>query len=593
MTRENENITAAMLPAYHDGALPPAMMARVRDALERDAELRAAYETLLEQDALLYDLGAALHDATPSVDVSDAVMTRLRESHSENDAVETALYALGDALRETAPDVEMTAEVMAQLPATPNALSSVEKDLVETGEALRLLAPRTDVVAPVMSKVAERDVGGEQRFDAYARRKAARREDVLFSWRFVAAAAACVLAILGVLVIQLSQPPAPQHMHTAHRPQHQEPQQPAQPSAPPAALHEGEPLQFLPGPSDDRISLLTAATRPETTPEFDPTRHREDPEDGITAEDIIAARREALGGQSDALALLARWGALDPDEVRRLLDAGQLSPFELAGLSRFLPDDEARALLEQALQQSPDNASLRFALARNLMLDPASYDEALQQLAMLKRLAPDNSMPYYLDAQIRFAQGDYDGALEALSRAAVFQSGNAFALDYAQQHHAALHAAGMSEDAAQLLAAFNAGAEEYNAAMELSYDLLSYGAYFESMGDYESALAVYKNIHYLGLQLTQGATVSNELLAGLDVQMTAIQALDTLAAIIDLPGSAQTIEMAYAVFMEGLDFFLEYTNVFEYLLSGTNTQHILNIARYMMQHGDLAFPYGP
>ena len=583
-----------MLPAYLDKALAPEAMDKVRERLATDPTLRAAYEELLSQESALRGLGAVLRDAAPTVDIEDAVMARVSPARSETRALKASLRELGVALYADAPRVDIVGDVMATYPARSEeaALAALEGDMIAVGDGLRTLAPRVDIVEPVMRDVASGRLDKDTSLAA-ARKRATRRRESLFSWRFVAAAAACVLAVLSVFVMRLSQPPVPNELHLAGRTPATTERTHQHPDHEPPSLLEGEPLATSPSNAGERLSLLTSATRPVSGTEPEESAEFARPSRAFTAQDIIAAKRDAIGGESEALALLARWGALDPDEVRRLLEEGLLSPAELAGLSRFLPDAEAYALLKEALEQSPDNPALHYALARNLMLDPNRYEEALQQLALFKEIASDNSLPYYMDARIRLAQGDYAGALEALEYAGAFQAGSAFALDNARQHSLALQAAGMSFDEAQLLAAFNAGAEEYNATTQLGYELLSYGAYFESVGDAETALAIYKSVHQMGLQLNQGAAFSNEMLAGLDVQMAAIEAMNGLAQVMDIPGGAYTLEIAYVAFVEGLDFFLEHTEVFDNMIAVSDMSTIFNAVRYMMHQGDLDYQKGP
>ncbi len=150
-------------------------------------------------------------------------------------------------------------------------------------------------------------------------------------------------------------------------------------------------------------------------------------------------------------------------------------------------------------------------------------------------------------------------------------------------------AAGLPTDVAQMLAAFNAGANEYSSVSQLSYDLLNYGAYFESLGDYETALAIYKSVHRLGLQINQGALFSNEQLAGLDAQMAAIEAINALSQVLNDPAIIQTVDGAYDLFMEGLNVFLDNTRIIENMLGNSDITAVLRVIQRILMWGDLRY----
>lgn len=593
MNFEDTNITAALLPAYLDGSLEPDKMQQVRDRLAVDAGLQEAYAALCAQEEALYDLGAAVRQASPAVNVLGDVMAHLQSSAASVSPLEMALLETGNDLRTAIPTLDVSAAVMQALSVlgTPEAGTHLETELVETGNEIRALAPRVDVSEEVMEEVSSGRLDNITSIGAAKRKRVVRRQTVP-SWSFAAAAAACILALIGFVAIQMAQPQA---LHG--------PEMAVNKSANTASNHlnavakgvrnkEGEPLEFKRVPTDEqKISMVTATPRPKSSPADEKTsvENQDDLRLAVDVDTIIKARREALAGKDEALARLARWGALDPDELRRLIAEGILSPKELAGISRFLPNEEALALLRDAVTQYPDDPMLHFALARNLMDDPGQYDMALQELARFRELTPDNSLSYYMDAQIRLAQGDYAGALQSIEYASAFQSGSAYALENAQYHSAALEAAGFPHDVAQMLAAFNAGSDEYGFITQLGNNLLSYGAYYESIGDYETALAIYKGVNQLGLQINQGADFSNEMLAGLDTQRAAVAAIDALAELINIPGGAYTVEVAYTVLMQGMDFFLEYTSVFENLIGNAEVQNILQAVQQIMQMGDIRY----
>ncbi len=592
MTTERHDITAEMLLAYKEEALSPEMMQKIREGLESSPELQASYETLLVQEEILYDLGSALREVAPAVDMYDDVMEQVQRIKQEEDPLAVQLRHVGDDLRAAAPTLDIASDVMQAIAAQREASTkTLKEDLIATGEEIRALAPRVEIVEDVMEEIASGRLDNVSSFEAAKRAQTTHRRQAGPSWAFIAAAAACVLMVLGFVVLQMAQPHSLQGTYVAR--QEQTGSEISQRKETPKTVRtrEGEPLEFEQVSTEEEITLLSPTADPPA--KENPRDEQGDLRLAVDVDTIIAARRDALAGKSDAVARLARWGALDPDQVRRFLAEGILSPKELAGLSRFLPEAEARALLQEALAQLPDDPMLHFALAKNLMNDPEQYDAALNELARFRELTPDNSLSYYMDAQIRLAQGDYMGALQSIDYASSFQTGSAYALENAQYHSAALRAAGFPEDMAQMLAAFNAGSDEYGFVTQLGSDLLSYGAYYESIGDYDTAMAIYKGVNQLGLQVNQGADFSNEMLAGLDTQRGAIEAIDALAELMDIPGGAYTVEIAYTVFMQGMDFFLEYTNVFENMIGQAEAENILRTVQQIMQVGDLHYMNKP
>lgn len=551
---------------------------------------------LLAQEDALRDLGNALREVTPSVDIRDAVLERVQALEMESDSFAQALIEVGNELRDVTPHLDISGTVMKRIAAQWQTASTteLENELVETGKEIRALAPRVHLAKELMDEVASERLNNVTAISAARRTKAMHRNASPFSWRFVAAVAACVLAVLGFVALQMAQPSTLRGQHVAsHNSFGADTTQSQQKSGGSTArLREGEAIGFNPVSTQERIPLFVPPVSNPPARENDPKQQNE-LRLAVDVDAVIAAQREALSGKSDALARLARWGALDPDEVRRLLAEGVISLKELAGLSRFLPENEARALLKDALTKEPNDPMLRYALAKNLMNDPEQYDEALRQLSLLRDLSPDNSLSYYMDARIRLAQGDYVGALQSMEYASAFQSGSAYALENAQYHSTALQAAGVPANVAQMLAAFNAGSDEYGFVTQLGSDLLDYGAYYESIGDYETAMAIYKSVNQMGVQVNQGADYSNEMLAGLDTQRGAIEAMDALADMMDIPGGAYTVEIAYTVFMQSMDFFIEYTDVFESMIGDAEAENLLQTVQQIMQVGDLRYSNKP
>jgi len=120
-------------------------------------------------------------------------------------------------------------------------------------------------------------------------------------------------------------------------------------------------------------------------------------------------------------------------------------------------------------------------------------------------------------------------------------------------------------------------------------DLLDYGSYFESIGDYESAFAIYKSIGELGGQLLNGAAFGNEQLAGLDMQTAAMEAISQLLQILKVPGASQVVESSYELFAEGLDLFLENLGRLDDYLKQGSGNSVVETINGIMQYGDIRF----
>ena len=592
MSKERHNITEHVLLDYLEGTLSAQRQREVQEWLQRDAVLRRAYERLQAEERDLFALGRDLRTVAPSICVVDSVLRVLEDEDAIPDDVEKELFGTGGLLNARMPRVDLVAAVMDRLPGEEDVEAStpLEQELISVGNVLRARAPRVSLVPPVLEAVERESTGNVVSLTEHARQSAARRRAATLSWRLIAGAAAGVVLGLAFLLTQMMQPVRTGQLDISKRISTQQPVETRDtPDRSGMPEQEQEPAALTQTPVDG-LDLLSALTRPASPGDAEPEEDGESlVQAGFTIEDILLAKQRALAGQADALAMLARWGALDPDEVRRLLAEGLLTPMQLAGLSRFLPDAEAAELLRQAIEQNPDDPALRLALAKQLLDDSSGYAEASEHLAALRQLAPDNALVHYMDAQLRFAMGDYAGALALLEYASGFEAGSAFAVANAQYHSAALQAAGMPADLADTLASFYAGTDEYGAVSQLRNELLGYGAYFESLGDFDTAMAIYKSVGLLGQQLTGGAGYTNEYLAGLDTQMAAIEAMSALAELMHVPGGLQTIQNTYEIFVESLNIFLNYTSLLDSMLHIGDISAFLNVVNGILQTGDIRY----
>jgi hypothetical protein len=543
----------------------------------------------LEQE--LFALGHELNMLMPTICVKSAVFEGLNETsaavmHCEEEGLQEELFQLGDALSGSAPEVDLRAAIMAKLESlNEQEEQTVKSELTALGQEIRAKQPRTNVVEPVLVKAqAQRD----EKVLPFQKPAAPRRRESMMSTQMLLTLAACLLLAFGVLFTQMIRPalsrwPLPAVRTAAVS-------GPASPGASEQrkerAEGEGIPLKVAAG---NGPVVLSSLNRPTAYVEEEEETSPKASKDEYTLADILNQRQQALDGKSEALALLARWGALDPDQARKLLAEGSLSPSELAALSRFLPKEEAIALLRDAVKTQDQDPALRLALARLLGEDPQYQDEAQTMHTALRGLDPDNSLFFFMDAQVRFAAGDYSGAVEALQEASRFSTASAYGLANAQNHRAVLEAAGYPEEVAGALAASYAGTEEYVYLQQMREELLDYGNYFESIGDYETAFAIYKSIGELGSQLLSGASYANEQLAGLDMQMSAVDAISLLMQMLNIPGAAQAVENNYDLFAEGLDLFLNNLSSLDQYLRQGNSFSLLSTINEVLQNGEISF----
>jgi len=279
-------------------------------------------------------------------------------------------------------------------------------------------------------------------------------------------------------------------------------------------------------------------------------------------------------------------GSLTEDEARRLLERGDLSLSAYLGALQFLPPDEAASRLREAVEQYPDDPQMRYMLARNLAANPETRGEALEQIAALNALSSDNSLGRYMEAQVRLESGDVDGALASLAQGMTMQSADAFGLADAQNRGAALAAAGVEEDLSRFLAYAQAGRSQYAELTTLGDDLMAQGAAYEEAKDYETAAALYQGVQSLGEQVVEGAEFANEQLAGMDLQMSALDALVRVTEVLATPGGMQMLEAAYGALAESLTSFLELVSMMDEDFAEASPETAVAAASQALAEGD-------
>jgi len=584
------HIAGDVLLGYLEGVLDKNLQDEVQKCTHKNRFLREALDGLRSQERELVELGNVLRVSTPGIHIGDSVLRAIKKPDILSGSLEQELAELGSRIREGIPRVEVISPVRAALEKENDLIPSspLEADLMSLGEILRTRVPEMDFIPHVTGALDRSDLSGNGFVTASGQTKSARSRRSSLTWPLIGLAAGLLLC-LGFLVFSLMPVDTGgakvAQRETARKPVTRDHRREVL-SAPTVEEKTISPEKSPSG----KESLLSLLARPTPSGEALPSRDgKSAPRTTFTMEEVLAAKRKSLESGAGAAAMLAKWGTLDPNDVRRLIETESLTPAQLAGMSRFLTAGEAVALLKEAVERNPEDAGVRFVLAMQLMDDPAASEEAFEHLAVLKEQEPANALVYYMDAKLRFSVGDYANGLSLLGSAAELRAGNAHGVANAQYHDAALEAGGIPADLAGTVAAFYAGTDEYAAVSQLKSDLLAHGAVLEAEGNYEDALAVYKSVGEMGRQVSRGAAYTNEYLAGLDTQMDAVEAMNALAELVEIPGGLQTIQEAYDIFVQGLDLFLEYTSLLADVTCVEDREAIQNVVSGILQTGDIAY----
>lgn len=590
MKKTASYISEDVLMGYLEGVLDAGRHAEVQQCLQRDKRLGEDLGKLRSQEQELVDLGTVLRMLTPGIHIGDSVLRTIKEHDTWDGALESELTELGVRIRDGITEVNLAAGVTAALGTKEAVIAStpVETDLMVLGEVLRDHVPGVDLVAPILDVVNKSHSARNGYIETHGRGKASPRRRTPLSWPLIGLAAVLLLC-LGFLTLPML-PVDTDGTKVARQEESRQSRVPGMLPENPSVPVPDEKRSAPEKPYDDRESLLSLLAR--SAPSKEPSTASDGKavsRAAFTVQDVLAAKRKALENQAGASAMLARWGSLDPDDVRRLLSEESLTTAQIAGMSRFLTDEEAVDLLKEVVDRNPDNMTVRLALAMQLMEDPAATVDALEQLATLKEQDPENALLYYMDAKLRFSLGDYASGLSLLESAAELNQGSAYGITNAQYNKAALEAGGIPAELAGTVAAFYAGTDEYAAVSALKADLLAQGATLEAEGNFEGALSVYKSVGEMGRQVSQGAAYTNEYLAGLDTQMDAVEAMNALASLVQVPGGLQTIQEVYDLFLQGLDIFLEYTRLLTDVTRIDDGEAVREMVESVLENGDIQY----
>jgi hypothetical protein len=564
---------------------------------DADPALDAEYEALRGIHADLIALGGRAA-ASPGPDMAEAVRAGVK-----------ALNAGERRLRPVmAPDPEtLMAWVENDLPPERRAyienLFTAEPVLREEAEALRVIhreleaagaaagasAPEADMAEGIMAIVrGDAPVTPQPVTPFRTRPKPAlepRREPapvLTFRFRFrhavaLATAAGLLIALgfmLRPLILSLTAPETDRLAQPVKTPA------PETPEAAKPGESETAPLFRALEPIENPLLLAEEHTKKPRKTEARPEADRK-----ISLQEVLNQRRAALQGDTAALLRLNQLASLSHADARELLNAGELSDEALLGLARYLEDEVAAQVLEAVAARRPDDPYPRYALAMRSR-DNADYGKKIANWAEKDE---ENALPFYFEAHHLFVEKDPEKALSALDTAAARESGSSYALPAAQQQEEALTESGMAPDVARLLAATTAGSQEYADLTRLSRELISYGKYYEAQGDFTTAEQIYQSVMQMGMQVDYGADMANERLAGIDTQIEAVNAMQTMFDMLNTETESHPeLTGAYAALYDSLSHFSDILTQVNALFMRDDPGTISEVTDTILETGDLA-----
>lgn len=271
----------------------------------------------------------------------------------------------------------------------------------------------------------------------------------------------------------------------------------------------------------------TVSMRPSPPNGQYPPGPRSKPKDSarpVTLKEVVGTYRLAMKQDADALGQLASWATLTREQAAELLGKAGVSNEAVIGASQFLAVEDALAVLQAAVDNSPDDPYLRYALANRFQetSDLAGYQRTLNEW---RESDPENAMPYYLESQMMMAQGDIDGAMLAMNTGTTLPGASTYASNSARYHAAALEASGYDRETARYLAASTAGSTEEAQYRSVSDGLMNRARELESQGQYEAAADLYDAVRVYGEQLLAGADIPQTQLVALQIQQDAVSAM--------------------------------------------------------------------
>ncbi len=220
------------------------------------------------------------------------------------------------------------------------------------------------------------------------------------------------------------------------------------------------------------------------------------------------------------------WATLTPEEARDLLEKSGLSPEAVLGVVQFLPPEEARVVLQAAIDSNPNDAYLRYAMVQTLKkMDNIPDEELYAHLTTWSQLDTGNVLPHFMEAELYFRNGENEKAVSCITDAGNSSNYNSYAMVTTKAYMEALLAKGVDFETAKLLASASMGLHEVQTLEEIAQTLLEYGKTYEESGDYSTALLIYEALRNLGMKVDMSSALIQEKLAGLKYTQEAVNAM--------------------------------------------------------------------
>lgn len=312
------------------------------------------------------------------------------------------------------------------------------------------------------------------------------------------------------------------------------------------------------------------------------------PEQDLSRESILASYRESLHG-GETLDNLLEWARLKQEQALELARNENTSTSALIGAAQSLSGEEASSALLTAIGRMPEDPYLRYRLAK-------SYEsvglggEALAAYDALGELDTENGLGYYGRALELLAQDppDLAGALEAMTLAGSMELASAYGLEAARYREQALIAQGTDPEIARMLSAFTAGQFENSELTGLASEMMEMGRLYEEAGNSATAIAIYRAVLDLGQQLDAGADLTQERLAALEIQQSAVDALQPILLALNQTEEAAELETESNALVTSIQDIGEYLQNMDQLFAGELDPLLLVlITNLILEVGDL------
>lgn len=288
------------------------------------------------------------------------------------------------------------------------------------------------------------------------------------------------------------------------------------------------------------------------------------------------------------------WATLTAEEARELLQKSGLSPEAVLGAVQFLPPDEARVVLQAAIDSNPNDAYLRYAMVQTLKkMDNVSDDELYAHLTTWSQLDPGNTLPHFIEAELYFQNGEKDKAITCITDAGNISNYNSYAVVTAKAYMEALLAKGVDPETAKLLASASMGLREVQTLEEIAQTLMEYGRSYEEAGDYNTALLIYEALRNLGIKVDISSALIQEKLAGIRYTQEAINAMFRLINTTNLFSDTQSLIDFTQTLSEMITNYNMALDSFYRLFDTTDPAEVIRLLNAYLSNGNAPLPNNP